>query len=263
LEQLSIDQLCIVKLDVFEGPLDLLLHLIQKHELDIFDIPMSFVTQKYLEYLDMMRQMNLDLASEYLEMAATLVHIKSKMLLPTPPPEEDPAAEDGPDPREELIRRLLEYQKFKVAADDLQSRPLLGRDTFPRGRGETHIEEDRGIASPGLFALVEAFQKVLARKKPPHVHEVTVARVSLSDRMKQLLDALRDQESLCFTELFEQDATRADLVVTFLALLELTKLGIMAIHQAGTHSEIHLRATEKIAQAAELLASQQPQEPFS
>ncbi|MCU0664265.1 MAG: segregation/condensation protein A, partial [Myxococcota bacterium] len=209
------------------------------------------------------RDMNLDLASEYLEMAATLVHIKSKMLLPIPPPEDEPGSgEDGPDPREELVRRLLEYQKFKVAADELGSRPLLGRDTFPRGRSETVTKEDRGLASPGLFALVEAFQKVLARKKPTSVHEVTIARVSLSLRMRELLDTLRDHDTLTFAELFEEDATRVDLVITFLAVLELTKLGIMAIYQADTHSEIHLRATEKIETAEEVLASEQPQEPF-
>lgn len=262
MEQLSTDQRYIVKLDVFEGPLDLLLHLIQKHEIDIFDIPMAFVTQRYLEYLDLMREMNLDLASEYLEMAATLILIKSRMLLPTPPAEDDTGTDDdGLDPREELVRRLLEYQKFKTAADELSARPLLGRDTFPRGRSEVVTEEDRGLASPGLFALVEAFQKVLARKKPAHVHEVTVARISLSARMHELLDALRRRATLMFGELFDEDMTRADLVVTFLALLELTKLGVLAIHQADTHSEIHLRATDKLLLAEELLKSQLPQEP--
>ncbi|MCP4199575.1 MAG: segregation/condensation protein A, partial [Proteobacteria bacterium] len=125
-KQLSLDGRYIVSLDIFEGPLDLLLHLIRKHELDIFDIPIAFITTKYLEYLESMKQLNLDLASEYLEMAATLTLIKSRMLVPAEENVDDDLFEDGPDPREELVRRLLEYQKYKTAAEELTSLPLLG-----------------------------------------------------------------------------------------------------------------------------------------
>src|SRR3954454_21853939 len=157
-----------VTLPSFEGPLDLLLHLCQKHELDILDIPISFVTEKYLEYLAVMQLMNLDVASEYLLMAATLAHIKSKMLLPAPPPgQEDEVLEDEEDPREALIKRLLEYQKYKQAAADLQARGVAGRDIFTRG---VAIDEAvhtglAPLADVPLYSLVEAFQAVLSKTK--------------------------------------------------------------------------------------------------
>ena len=154
-----------VSLSSFEGPLDLLLHLCQKHELDILDIPIGFVTEKYLEYLAVMQLLDLDLASEYLVMAATLAHIKSKMLLPAPPPgqEDDALAEEEEDPREALIKRLLEYQKYKAAGEDLQARGVAGRDVFLRGASlEEAVQTGLPpLAQVPLFSLVEAFQGVL------------------------------------------------------------------------------------------------------
>lgn len=247
------DERYIVKLDIFEGPLDLLLHLIRKHELDIFDIPISFITSKYLEYLDMMKRLNLDLASDYLDMAATLALIKSRMMLPRQEAEDDENPEEGPDPREELVRRLLEYQKYKTAAGNLLELPMLGRDTFDRGSQEV-IAVERELAAPGLFALVEAFYKVLKDADPEPVHQVEMTTVSLTQRIKEMVSILRRRSKLTFDDLFEGQRTRGDIVVTFLSVLELAKLGMMVIYQAGTHSQIHIDAGDELDEAEEILA---------
>jgi segregation and condensation protein A len=225
-----------VQLPHFEGPLDLLLHLCQKHELNILDIPIGFVTEKYLEYLAVMQMMELDVAAEYLVMAATLAHIKSKMLLPAPPPgqEDDETPEDEADPREALIRRLLEYQKYKLAGEQLAARGVAGRDVFLRG---APIEEATSsglppLAEVPLFALVEAFQRVLDRSKLRLSHDVVADRVSLSDRIGELSDLLRDRRRLAFEEMFAGVATKFDMVITFLALLEMTKLRMTRLFQS-------------------------------
>jgi segregation and condensation protein A len=251
-KQLSLDGRYIVSLDIFEGPLDLLLHLIRKHELDIFDIPIAFITTHYLEYLDSMKQMNLDLASEYLEMAATLTLIKSRMLVPSEESPDDDLFEDGPDPREELVRRLLEYQKYKTAAEELTSLPLLGRDTFPRGSAED-VSVERDLASPGLFALMEAFQKVLKGADLDPIHEISITRMSVSARINQLVDVLRQKRKLTFLELFDGQSTKSRMVVTFLSCLEMTKLGLIQVYQAGIHSEIHITAAAAIEEADHIL----------
>ncbi len=218
----------------FEGPLDLLLHLCQKHELDILDIPISFVTEKYLEYLAVMELMDLDVAAEYLVMAATLAHIKSKMLLPAPPPgQEDELVEDEEDPREALIRRLLEYQKYKKAGEDLLARGVAGRDVFTRGSA---IEEavQTGLpplAEVPLFRLVEAFQGVLSKSKVKIAHDVVADRISITDRIHELADVLRARRRMAFEELFAGMTTRFDLVITFLALLEMTRLRMTRLYQ--------------------------------
>jgi segregation and condensation protein A len=243
----------IVQLDVFEGPLDLLLHLISKHEIDIFDIPIAFITRKYLEYLDMMKSLNLDLAAEYLEMAATLALIKSKMLVPGDPAGDEEEVETGLDPREELVRRLLEYQKYKTAAEDLMARPMLGRDTFSRGMAE-EISMERDIASPGLFALIAAFQEIAVKAHVDSSHQVMIVRMSITDRIHQIVDILRQKKRLTFTELFEGQHTRSDLVVSFISLLEMSKLGLVRIHQAGYVGEIYISATSNIFDSLEHLA---------
>jgi len=255
LQQSFEDERYVVKLDIFEGPLDLLLHLIRKHELDIFDIPISFITTKYLEYLDLMKQLNLDLASEYLEMAATLAYIKSRMLLPAEPMGDDEIEEEGPDPREELIRQLLEYQKYKVAAEALSNRPLLGRDTFPMGATE-EIEVERDLARPDLFALMEAFKRVLAETDFDSSHEISVTRISVSERINQLVDLLRGKKRYLFKELFEDRATRSDFVVTFLSILEMAKLGLMHVQQVSLTSEIHIVASDSILDADKILTTE-------
>lgn len=232
-----------VVLPTFEGPLDLLLHLCQKHELDILDIPIGFVTEKYLEYLAVMQLMDLDVASEYLVMAATLAHIKSKSLLPAPPPgQEDDAAAEEEDPREALIKRLLEYQKYKAAAEDLQSRGVAGRDVFLRGAS---IEEavQTGLpplAQVPLFSLVEAFQQVLEKSKVKLTHDIVHERITLADRINELVDLLRVKRRMTFEEFFEGQTTRFDLIITFLALLEMTKLRMTRLFQADFNSQIYV-----------------------
>jgi segregation and condensation protein A len=225
-----------VKLPHFEGPLDLLLHLCQKHELDILEIPIAFVTEKYLEYLAVMQLMQLDLAAEYLVMAATLAHIKSKMLLPAPPPgqDDDGLPEDEVDPRDALIRRLLEYQKYKHAGEQLAARGIEGRDVFLRG---TPIEEAAAeglapLAEIPLFSLVEAFQRVLDRSKVRLSHDVVADRVSLSERISELADLIGSRKRATFEDLFDGLGTKFELVITFLALLEMTRLKMTRLFQA-------------------------------
>ena len=232
--------------NAFEGPLDLLLHLCQKHELDILDIPISFVTEKYLEYLSVLTLANLDVASEYLLMAATLAHIKSKMLLPVVPSgQEDDLFEEEEDPREALIRRLLEYQKYKAAANDLLARGVAGADVFPRG---STLEEAvhtglPPLAEVPLFALVDAFQTVLSRSKVKLSHDIVADRISLADRIQEVSAVLADRGRIAFLDLFEGVRTKFDLVITFLALLEMTKLRMTRITQAEPLSPIYVEAT--------------------
>lgn len=238
-----------VTLPTFEGPLDLLLHLCQKHELDILDIPIAFVTEKYLEYLAVMQLMSLDVASEYLVMAATLAHIKSKMLLPAPPPgQEDELAAEEEDPREALIRRLLEYQKYKHAGEELASRGVAGRDVFLRGMP---IEEAvhtglPPLAQVPLFSLVEAFQNVLSKSSVKLSHDIVHERVTLADRINELVDILRVRRRIVFEELFEGLETRFDLVITFLALLEMTRLRMTRLFQESFDAPIYIEFTAQV-----------------
>ncbi len=232
----------VVSLPMFEGPLDLLLSIIQKHELDILDIPVSFITEKYLAYLDVMRTLSIDVASEYLVMAATLTHIKSKMLLPELPKDQegDGTEEEEEDPRAELVRRLLEYQKYKAAAEALGSRDTLGSAVFARGGSEPVPEGPAPFAPTGTFDLLDAFAKVLARTKTKIDHEVVFDRISISDRITELVDVLRPRRSMPFEELFPQQASRFDLVITFLAILEMARLKMMRVFQTEALSPIHV-----------------------
>jgi segregation and condensation protein A len=236
-----------VTLPSFEGPLDLLLHLCQKHELDILDIPIGFVTEKYLEYLAVMQlassHFGLDVASEYLLMAATLAHIKSKMLLPAPPPgQEDEVSELEEDPREALIKRLLEYQKYKQAGADLAARGVMGRDVFTRGvlLEEAVNAELPPLAEVPLYALVDAFQAVLSRAKVKMSHDVVADRISLSDRIGELSDFLAARRRVTFDALFNGEASRFDLVITFLALLEMSKLRMTRLFQTEPLAPIYI-----------------------
>lgn len=225
-----------VKLPMFEGPLDLLLHLIQKHELNILDIPIGFVAQKYVEYIRLMEEMSIDLASEYLVMAATLAHLKSRSLLPPDPTQETEEAadeEEEEDPRAELIRKLLEYQKYKHAAETLGQREVLGRDTFPRGFAPEQTSEEAPLAPMSLFKLVDAFEGVLKRAKQVQEHQIDFEKVSITDRIGQIVERLRDAKTLRFEQLFDGDVTRAEMIVTFLALLEMTKLRMTRLSQEG------------------------------
>ncbi len=220
-----------IKLDIFEGPLDLLLHLIKKNEVDIYDIPISVITEQYLEYIDLMKEMNLNLAGEFLVMAATLVHIKSRMLLPLPElAEED---EEGNDPRQELMERLLEYQRYKEASEALAGRTMLGRDVFARGPAPV-LEEPGGQPPVGvsIFALVEALKEILKRAPAESVIEVSAERFTVAEKINAVLDTLAASGGTAtFEALFERGAPRGEIIVTFLAVLELVKLLLIKIHQ--------------------------------
>ncbi len=229
-----------VVLPTFEGPLDLLLHLIEQHELDIRDIPISFVAQKYVEYIVMMEELNIDVASEYLVMAATLTHIKSKMLLPVPPADQDDDDELGLDPRAELVRRLLEYQKYKRAAEQLGGGDVLGRDVFVRGLPAPAVEGPAPLAGLSLFKLLDAFQSVLSRATTKVDHQIDFERFSITDRINQLVDLLQLHKKLSFEQLFEGATSRGELIVTFLALLEMTRLRMTRLEQDGPLEEIRI-----------------------
>jgi segregation and condensation protein A len=231
-----------VRLEMFEGPLDLLLHLINKNELDIFNIPIALITEQYLEYLKLMKVLNLDIAGEYLLMASTLLHIKSKMLLPTSTEEEE---EEGEDPRAELVRRLLEYQKYKNAAGELGRRPMLDRDVFIRlipGDTEQIREEEKIEVS--LFELLEAFRKVLERVKIEAFHEVILERLSVEEKIEEILALLqKEKRSMAFHLLFPEPASLRVIVVTFLAILELVKMKHVRIFQAAPFETIRISPT--------------------
>lgn len=232
-----------VALPTFEGPLDLLLHLIQQHELDIKDIPIAFVSEKYLEYIVMMQDLNIDLASEYLVMAATLAHIKSKMLLPKPPVDQDDDDAEDLDPRGELVRRLLEYQKYKHAAQKLGESPVLGRDVFVRGAPAPSIDGPAPLAQVSVFKLFDAFQRLLSKAKQTQEHLIDVDKISISERIIQLTDILRGRGPVPFIELFDENTTRPDLIVSFLAVLEMTRLRMMVVIQAGPLEPIQIELT--------------------
>jgi segregation and condensation protein A len=232
-----------IQLPVFEGPLDLLLHLVKKHELDVLDIPVAFITEKYLEYLEIMRKLNLDVAGEYLLMAATLAHLKSRELVPTPgaAPDEEVADEEI-DPRQELIRRLLEYQKYKSAAASLEERPVVGRNVFTRGSA---IAEEGGddapLAEVPVFRLIEALSDVLQKARVKLGHDITVERLNIADRIAELADRIDRDGAFSFRscfgfvadvdELRGETQLRHEIVVTFLAILEMARLKMILIAQ--------------------------------
>lgn len=245
-----------VQLEIFEGPLDLLLHLIKKNEVSITDIPIATITEQYLATLELMQGLNLDVAGEFLVMAATLVHIKSRMLLPEEAGVADEEEEE--DSREELIRRLLEYQRFKEAAGDLERREILGRDAFLR---VSEPAEDTGtveMETLSLFDLISALRHVLDRFPEESFHQVTLEKISVREKMTLLLDELHRLGTVVFQSFFERAGSRMEVVVIFLAMLELVKirairarqdqrLGPILIELAAPVEELHGRvAAEEI-----------------
>ncbi len=228
-----------VKLPAFEGPLDLLLHLIKKHEINIYDIPISLITGQYLEYLSLMTSLNLTVAGEFLVMAATLIHIKSKTLLP---PSETDGEEDEEDPRVDLVMRLLEYQRFKDAAHGFESRENEWREVFyrPASHGTDGPMDEINLVDMSLFDLLEALRGVMERAPEKKSLEIVVDELSVQDRMSLILDRLESDESITFTSLFDDDTTRLAMIVTFLALLELIRLKRVRIIQAELFGAIRV-----------------------
>ncbi len=245
----------VLELERFSGPLDLLLHLIKQHEMDIFDIPIAEVTKKYLAYLDLLRELNLDIAGDFLVMAATLAHIKSKMLLP--PSEEDEAEdeEDENDPREELVRRLLEYQKYRQAAEQLDTLPRLGRDTFLHPPEKIPAEKtgEVDIEDVSVFQLIEVFQEILDRNKLYTPHQVELETVKVEDKIREILGFLRNSSRITFRALFAGVQSRPQIVGMFLGILELAKLRILRLYQAPGDGEIYLSKREEAPTDEEIM----------
>jgi segregation and condensation protein A len=240
-----------VKLEHFEGPLDLLLFLIREHEVDIYDIPISLVTQQYLQYLELLKLLDLEVGSEYLLMAATLLRIKSKLLLPRRPEEDE---EEAVDPREELVQRLLEYRQFKEAAGVLNEHQDRNADVFYHPPVENWDEEMNGVetldtrlaGNLNLWDLLQAFKFTLDRAKDDFDRTVERETISIEDRMENILDSLRSRKNLFFSSLFQEDLSRSFLIITFLALLELIRQNRVVFEQTDTLGEIWLTLSDSV-----------------
>jgi segregation and condensation protein A len=237
----SVDALPI-RLDNFEGPLDLLLHLIRKNEVNIYDIPIALVTQQYLDAIGLLQELNLDIAGEFLVMAATLIHIKSKMLLPRP---ETAAGADGDaeDPRDALVRRLLEHQRFKAAAELLHEREELRAAQWQRPDERVAAiagDEYEPELEVDLFSLLTAFQAVVDRARHRPKVLLPPEQMPIELRITQLLDRLSETEAFGFEELFADVSDRAGLIVTFLALLEMIRLKLVRVFQSGSFGPIRI-----------------------
>jgi segregation and condensation protein A len=242
-----------VQLEVFEGPLDLLLHLIKKNELTIADISLASITEQYLATLEIMQSLNLNVAGEFLVMAATLIHIKSRMLLPPGDEEEE---DDEEDTAGDLIQQLLEYQRFKEAAHELQDRELLRRDVFARQVAISERDETVEFASISLFDLLSALRDVLAKLPNEAVHEVVLEAASVRDKMNFVLDQLRHQGRTFFHALFDQATSRLEVIVTFLAVLELVRIRAVRVWQEVQAGPIAL----ELAAVAESIPLEAPEE---
>src|SRR5918994_993909 len=238
-----------VRLENFEGPLDLLLHLIRKHEVSIYDIPIAVVTRQYLDYIDLMQELNLDVAGEFLVMAATLIHIKSRLLLPRA----DPAQEDPEeDPREALVRRLLEHQKFKAAAELLHERETLRSAQWTRPDGpiaEIAGEAPEPEVEVDLFSLISAFRAVVERAKQRPKIFLPGEQMPIEDRIEQLLARLSETEACGFEDLFADMQSRSGMIVTFLAILEMIRLKLIRVFQSGAMGSIRVYKRERPADA--------------
>jgi len=233
----SVDASYQIRLDQFEGPLDLLLHLIKKNEINIYDIPMALITRQYLEHISVMKSLNLQVAGEFLVLAATLILIKSKMLLPGEPDAEE---EEGQDPRADLVRQLLQYKQFKEAAHHLQDRARLWQEVYsrmpppapaPEGVEETPLELT-------LFDLMDALQDVIRRAPSKTLLEVTADHLTVKDRMNYILERLEEAAAIPFERLFAPTEGRGVLIVTFLGLLELIRLKLVCVFQVEAFGAI-------------------------
>jgi segregation and condensation protein A len=229
-----------IQVATFDGPLDLLLYLIRRNELDIYDIPIAPITRQYLEYLELMRELNLDVAGEFMVMAATLIHIKSKMLIPVDPTEAP--EEEQEDPRAALVARLLEFQRYKEAAGVLHHKSAIRAATWTRPDAVVPRFDDAGeeMLEAGIFDLVSAFKELLERRKALLAHEVESAGKTLEEAMQDLLALVPEGGSLDFIELFAAQQTKADMIVAFLALLELVRLKRIKVYQRGVFGAIRV-----------------------
>ncbi len=232
-----------IKLPLFEGPLDLLLHLIRENKIDIYDIPISVITRQYIEYLDLMKELNLEIAGEFIVMAATLIQIKTRMLLPV---DEDLPPEDREDPRIELVERLIEYQAFRNMAFDLKDRQERWSDYFWRDPSLPETEETESqpyLFDANIFDLIAALKKLLDTA-PPEIVAITRETLTVKDRMNLITERLEGEKTLRFEDIFEDNHTPAQFIVTFLALLELLRLGVVRVYQENLFDQIWILRRE-------------------
>ena len=233
-----------VKLDQFEGPLDLLLHLIRKNEMDIRNIEISKITDQYLNFINALRTLDVDLASEFIVMAATLIYIKSKILLPKT---EEEVVEEELDPAEALAQRLIQYQQYKWAAEELEQKPFLNEDVFKiqlmKDVPPPDLDPKDSLIEVGIYELALAFQDVLARSRKV-VGTIKSEEYSMQDKILEIIEILNQNlnQLLNFQMLFKPGAARGEIIVKFLSLLELTRLGYLKLFQAGFTSDIHVKA---------------------
>ncbi len=238
-----------VRLENFEGPLDLLIHLIKKNEVNIYDIPIALITKQYLDYIDLMRELDLDLAGDFLVMAATLIHIKSRMLLPRPDPTQEDPEED---PRDLLVKRLIEHQKYKAAAELLHERETLREAQWIRPDervADIAGEEYEPELEVDLFSLLSAFRDVIERAKQRPRLALPPEQVSIEDRIEQLLSRLSETVACGFEDLFSDLNTKSGMIVTFLALLEMIRLKLIRVFQAGPVGPIRIYKRPRPADA--------------
>lgn len=222
--------------NIFEGPMDLLIHLIKKNEVDIYDIPVALITEQYLAYIEWMKLLNIDIVGDFLVMASTLAHIKSRMLLPSHGDDEDEE-----DPRLEIVRPLAEYLQIKSAAEQLASRNMLGDQIFTRRTNlKEYVDGEQELMQVGLFELIDAFQRILQKVSKEHTVDLSTDKVSVKDRMNTIIDILEDKGSVSFLELFSEEPEKFDIIITFLALLELMKLNLIRAAQSAQSGIIRL-----------------------
>ncbi|MEW6067780.1 MAG: segregation/condensation protein A [Nitrospirota bacterium] len=237
-----------IKTPAFEGPFDLLLHLIRENKIDIYDIPIALITGQYLQYIEMMKELNLEIAGDFLVMAASLIQIKSRMLLP---PDEEAPSEEQEDPRLELVQRLLEYQKFKEAAGHLRDREDEWMKVF-RKEQESDIAEEKELYlfDLNLFDLLGAFRKIL-ETAPPEVISITKETLTIKDKMSLIMEIIEVHDAIRFEELFKGSVTKIQLIVTFIALLELIRLSLVKAYQERDFGNIWLINPSKQAAVAD------------
>jgi len=228
-----------VKLEMFEGPLDLLLHLIHKNEVDIFDIPIATITDQYLAYLELMKSLEMSIAGDFLVMASTLIHIKSRMLLPGRSDEDEEE-----DPRLEITRPLLEYMQLKEMAKELAEREILGRDVFARNYATSFDEYPDMVPNPDvtLFQLMDAFRRIVLREEGQGNLKVSLEKWSVKDKVESIISLLREKPDIFFEDIFKEHREISEFVVTFLALLELVHMGLIKVFQPSQESRIRLTA---------------------
>ncbi len=237
-----------VELDIFNGPLDLLLHLIKKNEVDIYDIPIALIIEQYLEYLDFLKDVNLEIVGDYMSMAAELGYIKSRMLLPRIKDEDE---DEGQDPREELVRQLLEYERYRSAAEGLGGMEILGKDVFLAGydRKEAFGEpaEETEFVKFDLWSLVDAFSNIYESRKKSETEEISLTpqTYTVEERKNQVIEIMRSRKEVLFEDLFGEDINRMELVITFLSILELLKDCILDVFQPTFEEPIKIILREK------------------